>query len=261
MTPVDVHFVSDGPPGAPVLVLSPSLGSTLGMWDPQVADLAAQFRVVRYDPRAHGHSPVPPGPYEIADLADDVVRLMDRLGVERAHYCGLSLGGMIGIALGADHPDRVDRLVLCCTTAHFPSPAPWVERAAVVRAKGTAAVADSVVERWLTPAFAADHPDIVARLRSMIEQTPDEGYAACCGAIERMDLRSALPRICAPTLVVAGEQDPSTPPEFLRRIAEAIPGARLAVLSPAAHLANIEQADAMTRLVLDHLTADAAVTA
>jgi len=256
MTPVDVHFVADGPPDAPVVVLSPSLGSTLGMWDPQVAALAARFRVVRYEPRGHGRSPVPADPYEIADFAGDVVRLLDRLGVERAHYCGLSLGGMIGIALAADHPHRVDRLVLCCTTAQFPSPDPWVERAATVRAKGTEAVAESVVERWLTPGFAASHPDIVTRLRTMIEQTPDEGYAACCGAIQRMDLRTALPRITAPTLVVAGEQDASTPPELVERIAAGIPGARLEVLSPAAHVLNIEQADALTQLLLDHLTAD-----
>jgi len=259
MTPVDVHFAANGPTDAPVLVLSPSLGSTLGMWDPQVAALAERFRVIRYDPRGHGRSPVPPGPYEISDFADDVVRLLDRQGVDRAHYCGLSMGGMVGISLAADHPDRVHRLVLCCTTAQFPSPQPWVERAATVRANGTAAIAGAVVERWLTPGFAASHPAVVARLRSMIEQTDDEGYAACCGAIERMDLRSALPRITAPTLVVAGEQDPAAPPELLQGIATAIPGARLEVLSPAAHLANIEQAEPLTRLLLGHLTADAVV--
>jgi 3-oxoadipate enol-lactonase len=253
MTPVDVHAAIDGPADAPVVVLSPSLGATLGMWDPQVDALAQRFRVVRYDPRGHGRSPVPAGPYEIADLAEDVVRLLDRHDIARAHYCGLSLGGMTGIALAADHPDRVERLVLCSTTAQFPSPEPWVERAATVRAEGTAAVAGSVVGRWLTADFAATHPEIVTRLRTMIEQTPDEGYAACCGAIERMDLRAALARIAAPTLVVSGEQDQATPPEFLRRIADAIPGSRLKLLSPAAHLANIEQADTVTQLLLEHL--------
>ena len=254
MTPVDVHAVAEGTAESPVLVLSPSLGTGHAMWDPQVAGLTEHFRLIRYDPRGHGRSPVPPEPYEIADLAEDVVRLLDRLGVEKAHYCGLSLGAMTGIALAADHRDRVDRLVLCSTTAHFPSPQPWIERAETVRAKGTGAIADAVVERWLTPGFAAAHPEIVVRLKSMIEQTPDEGYAACCGAVARMDLRDSLPRITAPTLVVSAEQDPATPPEFLQRIAAAIPGARLEVLSPAAHLANIEQPEALARLIVDHLS-------
>ena len=253
MTPVDVHAVVEGPPEGPVLVLSPSLGTGHAMWEPQVASLTERFRVMRYDPRGHGRSPVPPEPWEIADLAEDVVRLLDRHGVEKAHYCGLSLGAMTGIALAANHPDRVDRLVLCSTTAQFPSPQPWTERAETVRTKGTAAIADAVVERWLTPDFAAAHPQTVAELKSMIEQTPDEGYAACCGAIARMDLRDSLPRITAPTLVISAEQDPATPPEFLQRLAAAIPDARLEVLSPAAHLANIEQPEAWTEFVLGHL--------
>ena len=254
MTPVDVYAVAEGPSDGPVLVLSPSLSTGHAMWKPQVAGLIEHFRVIRYDPRRHGRSPVPPEPYEIADLAEDVVRLLDRHGVEKAHYCGLSLGAMTGIALAADHAERVDRLVLCSTTAQFPSPQPWIERAETVRAKGTEAIAETVVERWLTPEFAAAHPEIVARLRSMIEQTPDEGYAACCGAIARMDLRGALRRIAAPTLVISAEQDPATPPEFLQRIAAAIADARLETLSPAAHLANIEQPEAVTRLVIRHLT-------
>ena len=253
MTPVDVYAVAEGPSEAPVLVLSPSLGTGHAMWEPQVAGLIEHFRMIRYDPRGHGRSPVPPEPYEIADLAEDVVRLLDRHGVEKAHYCGLSLGAMTGIALAADHADRVDRLVLCSTTAQFPSPQPWLERAETVRAKGTEAIAEAVVERWLTPEFAAAHPEIVSRLRSMLEQTPDEGYAACCGAIARMDLRGALRRITAPTVVISAEQDPATPPEFLQRIADAIAGARLETLSPAAHLANIEQPEAVTRLIIGHL--------
>ena len=255
MTPVDVHAVAEGRPEGPVLLLSPSLGTGHTMWDPQVGGLIEHFRLIRYDPRGHGRSPVPPEPYEIADLAEDVVRLLDRQGVEKAHFCGLSLGAMTGIALAADHADRVDRLVLCSTTAQFPSPQPWTERAETVRAKGTAAIADAVVERWLTPGFAAAHPETLARLKAMIEQTPDEGYAACCGAIARMDLRGALPRITAPTLVISAEQDPATPPEVLQRIAAAIPDARLEVLSPAAHLANIEQPEAFTRLVVALLNA------
>ena len=253
MTPVDVHAVVEGPAEGPVLVLSPSLGTGHEMWEPQVAALTERYRVIRYDPRGHGRSPVPPEPWEIADLAQDVVRLLDRHDVQTAHYCGLSLGAMTGIALAADHADRVDRLVLCSTTARFPSSQPWTERAETVRAKGTSAIAEAVVDRWLTPDFAAAHPEVVTRLRSMIEQTPDEGYASCCGAIGRMDLRDSLARIAAPTLVISADQDPATPPEWLQELAAGIPGARLEVLSPAAHLANIEQPDALTQLVLGHL--------
>ena len=254
MSAVDVQALAEGPEDAPVLVLSPSLGSTWEMWDAQAGVLAVRFRVLRYDPRGHGRSPVPPAPYEIADLADDVVRLLDRHDVETAHFCGLSLGGMTGMALAAAHPERVARLVLCCTSARLGPPEAWAERAATVRREGTGAIAEAVVSRWVTPGFAVEHPDLVRRLRAMVAATPDGGYAACCGAIERMDLREALPRIGAPTLVVAGREDPATPPEQAQRIAEGIPGARVEVLSPAAHLANVEQPDALTALILTHLT-------
>lgn len=235
-------------------MLSPSLGSTTAMWEPQAAVLRHRFRVIRHEPRGHGNSPAPPGPYEIADLAEDVVRLLDRYGVESAHFCGLSLGGMTGMALAAAHPGRVRRLVLCCTAAQMPA-GPWAERAAAVRAEGTGSIAATVVSRWLTPGFAADHRDLVTGLQAMVASIDDEAYAACCEAIQRMDLREALPRICAPTLVIAGDEDPATPAEYSPQIAEGISDARLEVLSSAAHLANLEQPEALTRLVLDHLDA------
>src|SRR4051794_5735307 len=248
MSAVDVHAVVEGPPDAPVVVLSPSLGSTNAMWDPQARELSRSYRVVRYDPRGHGRSPVPPGPYDLPDLAEDVVALLERLDVGSAHYVGLSLGGMTGMALAAAHPERVRSLVLCSTSALLGPATMWAERAAAVRAEGTASIAETVVSRWLTPGYAAEHPDLVARLRAMVADVPDEGYAACCGAIERMDLRADLPRITAPTLVVAGAQDPATPPEHAARIAEGIAGARVELLDPAAHLANLEQPDAVTAL-------------
>jgi len=253
MSAVDVHAVVEGPPDAPVVVLSPSLGSTHAMWDPQVREFSRSYRVVRYDPRGHGRSPVPPGPYDLPDLAEDVVALLDRLDVGSVHYVGLSLGGMTGMALAAAHPDRVRSLVLCCTSALLGPATMWAERAAAVRAEGTASIAETVVSRWLTPGYAAEHPDLVARLRAMVADVPDEGYAACCGAIERMDLRADLPRITAPTLVVAGAQDPATPPEHAARIAEGIAGARVELLDPAAHLANLEQPDAVTALIQQHV--------
>jgi 3-oxoadipate enol-lactonase len=252
---VQVHRVVEGPEGAPVVVFGGSLGSDVRMWEPQVVPLLERgFRVVRYDARGHGASPVPPGPYEIDDLGADVLALLDDLEVARAHLVGLSLGAMTGMWLGAHAPDRVASLVLCCTSAKLGPPRMWADRAAKVRAEGTAAVAEAGVGRWLTPGYAERHPDRAAFLRSMIAAVPAEGYAACCGAIERMDQLDALPKITAPTLVIAGAEDPATPPEeHARPIADAVPGARLEVVADAAHLGSYEQPDAFTRLILDHL--------
>ena len=253
MTAVAVHHVVDGPPDAPVLVLSNSLGTRLGMWDAQVPELARRFLVVRYDHRGHGESPVPPGPYDIADLGGDVLALLDRLGIERAHVCGASLGGQVAMWLGAHAPDRVNRLVLCCTSAWFGPPDPWMERAALVRANGSGSVASTVIGRWFTPEFAQRNPAEFARMRDMIAATPAEGYASCCEVVGRTDLRPDLADIRASTLVIAGADDPAAPPEEASRIAAGIPEARVAVVADAAHLANIQQADEVTRLILHHL--------
>jgi 3-oxoadipate enol-lactonase len=253
---VALHHEVAGPEDAPVVLLGSSLGTDLRMWDAQVPQLARSLRVVRFDHRGHGRSPVPPGPYEIADLAGDVLALMDDLGVRRAHHCGLSIGAMVGMWLGANAPERVDRLVLLCTSAHMPPASAWAQRAAaVLEAGSTEPVADTVVDRWLTPPFAAEHPEVRARLRDMLVASPPDGYAACCRAIERMDLRGDLARIAAPTLVVAGAEDPATPPEHQELIAASIPGARLESVPRAAHLAAAEQPAAVTRLILEHLEA------
>lgn len=250
MSALHCEATGDGSP----LLLAGSLGTTLKMWDPLVGVLAAGRRVVRFDLRGHGGSPVPPGPYEIADLGRDVVQLLDRLRIERADFCGLSLGGMVGMWLGAHAPERVRRLVLVCTSAYLPPADGWARRAAAVREAGTvAAVADAVVPRWLTPGFADAHPELAADLHAMLAATPSKGYAACCGAIERMDLRRHLGRIAAPTLVVSAAEDPATPPEHQELIAAAIPGARLETVSPAAHLAAVERPREISDLVLDHL--------
>ncbi len=258
MTSVDLHAVVEGPTDAPVVVLAPSLGTTLHMWEPQAARLRDRYRVVRYDTRGHGKSPSAAGPYTIADLGGDLVRLLDTLGVASAHFCGLSLGGMTGMWAAAHAAGRLRSLVLCCTSAYFGAPESWAERAATVRAGGTMAVADTVVGRCFTPDWAAGHQRAVDRVRQMVIDTPDEGYAACCDAIEVLDLRAELPSIRSRTLVIAGAEDHATPPEHGRRIAELIPGAGLEVLSPAAHLANIERADAVTGLLLQHLTSEGA---
>ena len=191
-----------GDESAPALLLGGSLGTAMAMWEPQVAPLAERLRVIRYDHRGHGASPVPAGPYDIADLGRDVLALMDRLGLERASFGGVSLGGMVAMWLGANAPERVDRLVLCFTSAHLPPASGWADRAAAVREAGTTeVVADAVVARWLTPGFAAEHPETQAWLRAMLLASDPEGYAASCGVIERLDLRDALPSITAPTLV------------------------------------------------------------
>lgn len=251
---VALHHEIAGPADAPVVLLGHSLGTSSRMWDGVAPALAERLRVVRFDHRGHGRSPVPPGPYEIADLAGDVLALMDGLAIERAHHCGLSIGAMVAMWLGAHAPERVDRLILLCTSAHHPLASAWAQRAAAVLAAGTTEpVADSVVDRWLTPAFAAAHPEVRAHVRGLLLASPPDGYAACCGAIERMDLRTDLPRIAAPTLVVAGDEDPATPLEHQERIATAIPGARLEVIAGAAHLATAEQPAAVTRLLRDFL--------
>ena len=249
-----LHHEISGPEDAPVVLMGSSLGTSLQMWDSQLP-LADRLRLVRFDHRGHGASPAPPGPYEIADLAGDVLALMDERGIERAHCCGLSIGGMIGMWLAANAPERIDRLVLICTSAHMPPASLWQERAVAVLAAGTTdVIADAVVDRWLTPAFAVEHPDARAKLRAMLVAADPDGYAACCGAIERMDLRGDLPRIAAPTLVISGADDLATPIEHQQLIAAAIPRARHEVVAPAAHTAAVEQPEAVNRLIGEHLT-------
>jgi len=252
VSPVDVPFRIDGPADAPPVLLSNSLGTTSEMWDPQVPALSERYRVVRYDTRGHGGAPVPNGPYSLDDLGGDALALLDRLGVERAHVVGLSLGGMTGMWLAANAPERVDRLVAMCTSAMLAEEHDWPARAKLVREQGTGAVAQASIERWFTPGFVAANPDTVARLRATLADTPPEGYAGCCDAIAGMDLLDAIESVEAPTLVIAGRQDPATPPPHAERIAERIPGARLELVD-AAHLANIELADEVTALTLSHL--------
>ena len=251
--PKSVHYLVEGQADAPVLVLSHSLGATLEMWDPQVEALSEHFRLVRYDLRGHGRSPVPPGPYDIADLGVDLLALLDHLGAARAHLGGLSLGGMVSLWFASHYPERVDRMVVCCTSALLGPKTGWAERAAAVRAHGTAAIADAVVARWFTPEFRAREPERVAAMRAMIAATPAVGYAECCGAIERMDLRPYLAAIRAPTLAIAAAQDPAIPPDHLFQIAKALPFGHAAVVEHAAHVANIEQPEKVTELMLGHL--------
>jgi len=240
-------YVVDGPAGAPTLLLGGSLGSTVEMWRPQVAPLSRRLRVVRFDHRGHGRSPLPPGPYTVEDLGRDVLDLLDHLGVARAHYAGLSMGGMVGMWLAVHAPERVDRLALLCTGACMPPAQGWYDRAAAVRSGGMAAVADAVVARWFTDPF-----DGAAAYRRMLLDIPAEGYAACCEAVGAFDLRGEIGAIRAPTLVIAGELDPAAPPAMGEQIAQAVPGATLVVVPGAAHLANVERSDVVTDLLASH---------
>lgn len=254
----ELHHRFEGPEDAPVLVLSNSLGAALEMWDDQAPPLAEHFRLLRYDARGHGRSPVPDQPCSIADHGRDVLALLDAEGIERVSFCGLSMGGMTGMWLAINAPERIDRLVLCCTSAHMPPPEVWDDRAATVRAEGMEAVLDATIERWFTPAALEERPEAVARIRQGVLDTPPEGYAACCEAIRDMDLRAELGRITAPTLVIAADEDPSTPPdEHGRVIADSIEGARMVVIERARHLANVEHPERVTRELLNHLTAEA----
>lgn len=248
MSPVDVAYSETGAADAPVVVLASSLGTDRTMWDAVAAALSNRFRVVTYDHRGHGASPVPRGPYALDDLGEDAVRLLDRLGVERAHVAGLSLGGMVGMWLGIHRPERIGRLVVMCTSARLGPPTMWEDRARAVSARGTRAIAAAVASRWVTDAYRTAHPDVVAHLEALISAQPDEGYAACCHVVKHMDLRPDLPRITAPTLVLGAVEDAATPPEHQKSIAASIPGARLELLSPAAHLATVEQPIAIAKL-------------
>jgi 3-oxoadipate enol-lactonase len=247
-----IHYRFDGAADAPVVVLSHSIGTDLSMWQRQIPALSLRFRILRYDSRGHGGSVVSAGPYSIELLARDVQELLDRLAISRAHFCGLSLGGMVGMWLAAHVPARVDKLVLANTAAHLPPPEAWDARIKSVQEAGMASIADVVLERWFTPAFWESYPlDVETARRALLATSPD-GYIACCAAIRDMDQRPALGSIQSSTLVIAGQRDPATPPAKCRMIADAIRGARFIEFS-ASHLSNIEAAEAFSATVLDFL--------
>jgi 3-oxoadipate enol-lactonase len=250
---VRLHHVVDGSAEAPVLILSSSLGTTHEMWEPQLGTLSESFRVVRYDRRGHGRSPVAAGTTTIDELGSDLVELLDDLGVERVSFCGLSLGGIEGMWLAVNEAKRLERLALCCTAASFTPRQGWVDRAATVRSRGVEAIADAVLERWFRPSFRALQPGIVSRFRAMLVSTPAEGYAACCDALADADLEPRLAEISAPTLVLTGAGDPVVPPSSGDALAAAITGATHTVVEDAAHIANVEQPDAFTAALVRHL--------
>ena len=254
--PVPVSGVAlDGPASAPVLVLGNSLGTSAAVWARQQAEFRRHFRVVHYELPGHGGSPATSGPYTIGGLGAGVLQLADSLGVDRFAYCGISLGGMIGMWLAAAAPDRIAALGLVCTSAYLPPADGWRMRASQVRSAGMASVSAAVVGRWFTQAFATRAPAVIGEFRAELERTDPAGYAGCCEAIAEMDLRANLPGVAAPTLVLAGADDPATPPEHGRVITDLIPGAHLDVIPAMAHLATVEGAATVTGALLTHLRA------
>lgn len=249
-----IAYRFDGPDAAPVLLLSNSLGTSLDMWTPQMEAWTRDFRVLRYDQRGHGASDAPVGAYSMDRLGRDVVELLDALGLAKVHFCGLSLGGMVGQWLGLHAPDRLNRLVLANTSSWMGPPSGWDARIALVREQGMAPLARASVERWFTADFVAAAPDAIAPIVSTLEATNSGGYAGCCAAIRDMDMRRVVGLIAGPALVIGGLRDPSTPPSHSEALAAAIPDARLQMLE-AAHLANVEQPVPFAEAVLAHLSA------
>ncbi|HLN77542.1 MAG TPA: 3-oxoadipate enol-lactonase [Nocardioidaceae bacterium] len=251
---VALHHVVTGIEDAPVVVLGSSLGTDLHMWDPQTRALSRRWRVVAFDARGHGGSPCSDGPTTLDALAEDVLALLDHLGVGSFAYCGLSLGGAIGQVLAARVPDRVRALVLCCTSARFCEGAEaWRERAARVRSEGMDWLVAPSRERWFAPGFSERQPAEADRLLSMLPATSPQGYAACCDALAAFDGRPLLPQITAPTLVVAGVDDPATPVEMAEELASGIKDAELLVVPGASHLASAERPDEVTEAIAAHL--------
>jgi 3-oxoadipate enol-lactonase len=248
-----LNHVVDGPDNAPVVVLGPSLGTDTGLFDAQVEALAPRWRVIRFDLPGHGSSPAPPGPYTIGGLTDALVETLHGIGIEQFHYAGVSIGGAIGQWLALHHGQRLTSLTICASAARYPDPTSWPARAATVRTEGTGKLADSRTGIWFLEKFAATRPQEAKRLVEMLLRTEDEGYAGCCEAIAAFDVREQLSHVTTPTLVMAGADDPATPVETVREIAERIPAAVFTVIPQAAHLLNVEQPDALNTELIHHL--------
>jgi 3-oxoadipate enol-lactonase len=237
-----IHYALEGQGGTPVLVFSNSLGTNYSMWDPQVPEIRKKLRVLRYDTRGHGQSSATPGPYSIEQLAKDVIALLDALDLDRVHLCGLSMGGMIGMWLGVNAPERLSKLVLCNTAAKIGTSEFWNARIDAIQKNGMKSVASAVVERWFSPAFRQKSPPTISSTLKMLEETNPDGYVACCAAVRDFNFREQLRKIHIPALVIAGAHDPATPPADGRFLAQQISGARYVELN-AAHLSNIEDQD------------------
>ena len=247
-----LHYQLDGPPDAPLLVLSNSLGTDLSLWDAQIPVFTRSFRVLRYDTRGHGQSSLSSEPTTVAALAADVVELVDHIGADRFSFCGTSLGGMTGMMLGLNHPERLQALVLSNTAARIGTPESWNARIAALSQQGMQSLVEAAMERWFTPEFRSQHSGMVDHFRQRFVNTSPEGYAQCCAALRDADLRESISAICIPTLVISGSHDPVTTTEDARFLTEKITGSIYAELA-AAHLSNVEAAEEFSQRVADFL--------
>jgi 3-oxoadipate enol-lactonase len=248
-----INVSVEGRQSGPTLMLSNSLGTTMQMWEPQMKALTQVFRVIRYDRRGHGKSGVPAGPYSMERFGRDVLAILDDLNIDKVHWCGLSMGGMVGQWLGANAPERMGKIVLANTACYYADPSNWLNRIKLVTDGGMAVIADAVIAAWLTADFREREPQITANLKAMLLASPVQGYIACCEALSRLDQRELLPTIKSPTLVIAGRHDVATPIAAGELIRSKIPGASLTILD-AAHISNVEQSHAFTDAVVGFLT-------
>ena len=252
---IEVNYELHGNEGAPWLVPGHSLACSLRMWDPQIAALKDRYRILAYDTRGHGASEATKGAYTLDLLADDLFFLLKELKIEKTHYCGLSMGAMIGQSFALKYPGMLRSLTLADTTSRYPAEAwpLWQERIKLAETKGMEPLAQPTLERWFTEPFRENSPAVVDRIRKLILATPVAGYVGCCHAIPKINLTARLKQIECPILVIVGEQDPATPVAMAQEICDNAPGAKLAVLPSAAHLANLEQPEGFSRALGDFL--------
>lgn len=250
---IDIHYSIEGE--GPVVTMSHSLGCNLAMWDDQARALKGRYRVLRFDTRGHGQTSAPPGPYSLEQLAEDLQGLLRGLGIAETHFVGLSMGGMIGQVFALKYPGMIQSLVLCDTTSRFPEGvgSMWAERIRAVEAKGMEPMVEPTLQRWFTAPFREQRYDVVDRVRTMLRDTPPQGYIGCCHAIPKIDVTDRLGAVRCPALVIVGEEDPGTPVEMARAIHAALPAAELAILRSASHLSNLEQPDEFNRVLLSFL--------
>ena len=244
---INLYYETHGTEG-PWLTLSHSLGCSSAMWTPQIAEFSKRFRVLAFDTRGHGRSDAPQGPYTLEQLADDLAGLLAQLGIQQTHFCGLSMGGMIGQTFALKYPRVFSSLTLANTTSRYPAEAQstWADRIRIVESQGMQPLLEPTLGRWFTPAFREARPDIMKTIGAQIVATPAAGYAGCCAAIPQIDVTKRLGEIKCPILVIAGEQDMATPLAMAQEMHTNAPGSTLAVLSPAAHLSNLEQPEAFS---------------
>jgi 3-oxoadipate enol-lactonase len=248
-----LHYLVEGPEDAPAIAFLNSLGSDVGMWDPQVEALRSRFRIVRHDSRGHGASDAPEGPYSIEQLGGDVVSLLDALEIERVHLCGVSMGGLVALWMAATHSERTERAIFASTAVKIGSKDFWDERARAVEAGGMKAIRETVIERFLTSSFREASPRMAREVEATLESTPPDGYVASCLAVRDADLTGTVGSIRAPSLIIAGAEDVATPPSDAEKLHEHIPGSELVVLEDASHLCNLEQPERFNETVLRFL--------